>query len=213
MAASLYTASPRKVGPTIITSGDESQSAGGALIAGCQNWWSTARSCRATVLPRHRPREPPLAVGSKIVSQVHGMQFVCFYISRGTQSLSSSSIIQLFKAFQGRLEPWTLQSVQLGAVMAQTGVMQRPWLWIAIVVVLVLQSANARLLTENNTPAVAVRKDEAATFDVLDLSAGRHLLEVEAASEDGATSEVCMFEHSSLRQYFTAIRFCVRITL
>lgn len=97
--------------------------------------------------------------------------------------------------------------------MAQTGVMQRPWLWIAIVVVLVLQSANARLLTENNTPAVAVRKDEAATFDVLDLSAGRHLLEVEAASEDGATSEVCMFEHSSLRQYFTAIRFCVRITL
>lgn len=141
------------------------------------------------------------------------MQFVCFYISRGTQSLSSSSIIQLFKAFQGRLEPWTLQSVQLGAVMAQTGVMQRPWLWIAIVVVLVLQSANARLLTENNTPAVAVRKDEAATFDVLDLSAGRHLLEVEAASEDGATSEVCMFEHSSLRQYFTAIRFCVRITL
>lgn len=90
--------------------------------------------------------------------------------------------------------------------MAQTGVMQ--WLWLAIVLSLVLQCANARLLTENNSPAVAVLKDDAANLDVLDLSAGRHLLEVEGVSEDGATSEVCMSEQSSYSP-----KFSIRIRL
>lgn len=156
------------------------------------------------VLPRHRPTEPPRTIGSRIVSQAHGMRFLCFYISRGThnpfhhrRTYSSSRCFKAARSAVLQLELRTLQSVELGAVMAQTGVMQRPWLWIAIVAVLVLQSANARLLTENNSPAVAVRKDEAANLDVLDLSAGRHLREVEAATEDGATGEVCMFEYSS----------------